>query len=240
MSIPKLNFRAKPLKLPPRITFKKKPIEIKVVEPEETKIKSTAEPDRVTTFLNSHYKSLIILFFFILGLVSLYRVATFKKVHTVKKMICSVRNKIASCKGNTLQSGTFVVEVSESCAAAVYEIGGFPFSVAKQNQPNIFKVPVSEFTVKNIVSTCTINAYIDSAPMRIDVPFTWVTTAQHTRFTLKSGSKTLAYDVSASLFDSETNGRWIAYTFDIPDDLLSVSVSGDGSDVIHTYGVYKT
>ena len=240
MSVPKLNFRPKPLKIPTRITFKKKPIEIKVEEPKETKIKSTAEPDAVKNFLNRHYKILIILFFFILGLVSLHRVATFTKVHTVKKLICSVRNKVASCKGDTLQSGTFVVQLSESCAAAVYEVGGFPFSVAKQTQPNIFKVPISEFTVKNIVSTCTINAYIDSAPIRINVPFTWVTTAQHTRFTLKSGSNTLAYDVSASLFDSETNGRWIAYTFDIPDNLRSVSVSGDGTDVIHTYGVYKS
>lgn len=238
MSVPKLNFRSKPLKIPTRITFKKKPIEVKVVEPDEQKLK-LAEP-QVNTFVNRHYKSFIIAFLFILGLVSLHRLTKFKRVHTVKKLICSVRNKVASCKGDRSEGGTFVVEVSDSCAAAVYEVGGFPFSAAQQKQSNIFKVPATQFTVKNIVSTCRMNAYIDSAPIRFDVPFTWVTTAQHTRFTLKSGNNVLAYEVSASLFDSETNGRWTAYTFDIPDGVRSVSVSGDGSDVIYTYGVYNS
>ena len=84
------------------------------------------------------------------------------------------------------------------------------------------------------------NAYIDSAATPFDMPFTWVTTAQHTRFTLESDGNTIALDVSASLFASETNGRWIAYTFDIPKGLHTVSVTGDGTDIIHTYGVFNS
>lgn len=237
MSVPKLNFRTKQLKIPINLAFKKQKIQIQVVQPTDV----PDPPRRLERHcVDKHYISFVILFIFCLGVASIYRSATFKTVHTVKKLRCSVHNNVASCEGGARTGGTFVVEVSESCVSAVYEIGGFPFSAAKQNQPTIFKVPARDFTVKKLVSTCRINAYIDSAVVPFRMPFTWVTTAQHTRFTLKSETNTIAYDVSSSLFESETNGRWIAYTFDIPEDLNSVSVSGDGTDIIHTYGVFRT
>ena len=234
MSVPKLSFRTKPLKMPVEVTGKK--IEIKVVDPAASG--QSNRPDKVTAFFQNHYRLVILIFLFLLGVISVARVVTHAKnniqVHTVKKINCKIRKRIASCNAKPNPADTFVVEMSDACAKSVYEVGGVPFSAAKVSA-NIFKVPAVEFKVKNVVDTCRINAYVDSTPVDTHAPFTWVTTAQHRRFTLKSGENLIAYEVSASLFDSETNGRWIAYSFDVPETVDEIKVTGDGTDIIHVY-----
>lgn len=221
------------------MTFKKMPttvVSVKVVEPKEEN-PPAADEGCVATWLQKHYKLLFLVFLAGLGLMSFYRVHRFKRVHTMKKLKCKMENKVALCSGTPSLTSTFIVEVSESCASAIYEVGGYPFSVAKHTASNIFKVPARELTIKNIVGSCTVNAYLDSTSVQLKSPFTWVTTAQHRSFTLKNGNELLAYEVSASLFSSVTNGRWIAYTFDVPRTTEPVTVTGDGSDIIFTYGV---
>ena len=127
--------------------------------------------------------------------------------------------------------GTFVIEIPDSCSKSVYDVGGYPFSVASQGR--FFKVPAGMLTVKDINGECQVKAYIDSNTMVLEFPFTWVTTNQHTTFTLLNGNEIIVDKVSADLFDSVSRGPWIAYTYDIPGK--TAKVIGDGSDIIHVY-----
>lgn len=215
----------------------KKPIEVKVVTP------SASEP---STLKPKKYSKLYILIFIIaLGLMTFYRLYTkqfAQNVHKMKKLRCNVRKKIATCTGaQANKDKTFIVELSESCASSVYEVGGVPFSIAFRGESkNVFAVPATKFTVKNVVQPCEIRAFIDTNTNALtgkSMPFIWVTTAQNTRFTIRSDSDVYANDISASLFDFTSNGRWVAYSYDVPKDAKNVRVIGDGSDIIYTYGV---
>jgi hypothetical protein len=241
MSIPKLNFRQKPLKMPAVVVKKKlNPITVKVEEPKEGEssyIQSVKESTK--TFSLKRCRVFILLFFFfLLGVISLYSVGSYQeRSHTLKQVRCRVNNKVATCGDGTHDSGTFIVEVSKECSTSVYDVGGFPFTVAMQPGSSIFKVPVGLNTVKSVPDSCRVHAFIDSRSIVIKPSFTWVTTEQHKYFTIKSDEDVLAYKVSSSLFSMEKNGRWVAYTFDVPVGAKGLSVVGDGTDIIHVYSI---
>ena len=239
MSIPKLNFRQKPLKMP-AMNVKKKPrqIIVKVDEPKEDSSSHTSVKESTLKLSLKHRVSILLCFLFLLGVVSLYSVGTYEEQnHTLKQVQCRVKNQVATCGDGMRESGTFIVEVSRECATSVYDVGGLPFTVAMQPDSSIFKVPVGLNTVKSVPDSCRVHAFIDSKPMVIKSSFTWVTTEQHKYFTIKSGDDILVYKVSSSLFSKEKNGRWVAYTFDIPEDAKDLSVVGDGTDIIHIYNI---
>jgi hypothetical protein len=150
--------------------------------------------------------------------------------HTIKKLKCQQHQRKLTCSG-AAAVGTFVLEIPKKCSGSVYDVGGFPFSAAKHG--DVFKVPAKKLYVKNLNGNCDVKAYIDSAPLQLHYPFTWITTNQHTVFTVMDGGKVLVDSVSATLFDSTARGPWIAYTYDIPG--TSATVIGDGTDIIHIY-----
>jgi len=223
MSVPRLSFREKPLRMP-RMVQRARPqtlvmdVESQKVEPEPQ------EPPR-----NYMWIVAVVVFMLIVRLWSMWSVP--RTVHTIKHLKCAIEKHTMTCKG--VPQGTFIVEAPESCSQSIYDIGGFPFSVAMQE--NHFKVPAKQLTVSGIHEKCDVRAYVDSSPMTLHVPFTWVTTAQHTAFTLKDGDNIIVDGLSASLFDSVTRGSWIAYTYDIPG--TTAEVIGDGTDIIYLYGV---
>jgi len=125
--------------------------------------------------------------------------------------------------------------IGTNCAKSVYEVGGYPFSVSKQD--TIYKSSASNLNVKNIDGNCAIKAYVDSHSFDKTVPFTWVTTKKHTWFTIKVDNNIVVERADATLFSFVENGIWVAYTYDINVLDKKVQVTGDGDDVIHVYGV---
>lgn len=218
---------------------KTKKIVVKVEEPAVAPAENESSPEPFQLSMR-HRVCILFLFIFGMGVVSLHRVFSFEEHHTLKQIKCHVHNNVATCGDEIYKSGTFIVEMSKECATSIYEVSGFPFTVAMQPGKNIFKVPASggRNTVKSVSANCRVNAFIDSNSISVTSPFTWVTTEQHNYFTLKNGKDILAFKVSSSLFTSEKNGRWVAYTFDVPKEAEKISVTGDGTDIIHVYGVH--
>lgn len=207
MSVPKLSFRAKPLKLPIR------DLEKQAAAP---KIEESPPAKKIP------YKYAWIL---LLPLLLLIRRP---EIHRIKAIPCVTKGKSIQCKSN--MKGTFVVEPSEKCTS-IYEIDGVPFSVAGKR---IFRVPANTLKIKDAVGACTVRAFIDTKRTTIHQPFTFITTSQHTSFTITSNGNKIVDRAAASLFESKVRGKWIAYTYDAP---KGSSVTGDGSDIIYTYDV---
>lgn len=224
MSVPRLSFRQPPLKLTLKKTKQVKLV--KQVKPVKHDIESLAPVETPKTNKN------IIFLFVIVTLLVLMRMLRYRNhsVHTIKKLKCRQNKRKISCYGAE-PVGTFVIQLPKTCAGSVYDIGGYPFSVASQG--DFFKVPAKELTVRDINGNCEAKAYIDSNPITMALPFTWVTTNQHTVFTIMDGHDIIVDKASAAMFNSVTRGPWIAYTYDIPGK--TASVVGDGTDIIHVY-----
>ena len=220
MSVPKLSFREPPLKIKIRNVAVKKPppepdIESQVVPPERPQ-------KRVIYF--AAFVSLLV----VMRIITMYYGKQPK--HTIKKLKCNLKDRTMSCYGAD-PIGTFIIELPNSCSGSVYDVGGYPFSVATHQK--FFKVPAKHLSVKDVNGRCEAKAYIDSNPLVLTYPFTWVTTNQHTVFTLLDGNEVIVDKASVDIFESVTRGPWIAYTYDIPGS--TAKVIGDGSDIIHVY-----
>jgi hypothetical protein len=218
MSVPRLSFREPPL----RIKIRKVPVKT-MPEPDiESQELPPEKPKRLIYFIG------VIILLVLMRIIGMYLFKASR--HTIKKLKCSLKDRTVSCYGAD-PIGTFVVEIPSSCSGSVYDVGGYPFSVAEHDK--FFKVPAKDLSVKDINGKCEAKAYIDSNTIQLSYPFTWVTTNQHTTFTLLDGNEVIVDKVSADLFDSVTRGPWIAYTYDIPGS--TAKVIGDGSDIIHVY-----
>ena len=222
MSVPRLSFRAPPLKIKIRKLPKHKPSEpIPDIESQEL----SPAPKLNSKIL---YFVIIIILLVSLRIISMFVFKT--KKHTIKKLKCNQKQRTLSCYGAPAV-GTFVVEIPHSCSGSVYDIGGYPFSAAVDG--DYFKVPATHLTVKDINGQCKIKAYIDSKTIKLTFPFTWVTTNQHTTFTLLDGNDILVDKAPASMFSMVKRGPWIAYSYDIPG--RTAKVLGDGTDIVHVY-----
>ena len=218
MSIPKLSFRQPPL----RMKIRKPPVKVAPVVDIESQEPVPKSNNRVMYIV----AAIVIALLLRMGSMLVFK----RTAHTIKKLKCRLRERTISCYGAD-PIGTFVIDIPDSCSGSVYDIGGYPFSVAKHDK--FFKVPDKDLSIKDVNGNCEAIAYIDSNPMTINYPFTWITTNQHTTFTLLDGNSVIVDKVSAELFESTTRGPWIAYTYDIPG--RSARVIGDGSDIIHVY-----
>ena len=221
----------------PRLSFREPPLRIKIRKPGKAPVKTPnpvaiPPPVHIEEPVKKNYRPLYFAAFItVLVLVRIISMAIFKhSKHTIKKLKCSLRQRTISCYGAD-PVGTFVIEVPSACSKSVYDVGGHPFSVAEHDK--FFKVPAKDLTIKDINGKCEARAYIDSNTMELAYPFTWVTTNQHTTFTLLDGNEVIVDKASADLFDSVSRGPWIAYTYDIPGS--TAKVVGDGSDIIHVY-----
>ena len=221
MSVPRLSFREPPLRIKIRRVTVKPALKPQVdIESQET-----------IPLKNNRKVLYFVGFITLLILLRLVSMAVFTRAkHTIKKLKCTLKDRTISCYGAD-PVGTFVIEIPNSCSGSVYDVGGYPFSVAEHDK--FFKVPAKHLTVKDINGKCEAKAYVDSNTMQLAFPFTWVTTNQHTTFTLLDGNEVIVDKVSADLFESVKRGPWIAYTYDIPG--TTAKVIGDGSDIIHVY-----
>lgn len=225
----------------PRLSFREPPLRIKIRKPGKAPGKVPGKlqnpvaippPVHIEEPVKKNYRVLYFaVFITFLVLVRTITMAFFTRTkHTIKKLKCNLKDRTISCYGAD-PVGTFVIEIPKSCSGSVYDVGGYPFSVAVHDK--FFKVPAKDLTVKDINGKCEAKAYIDSNTMGLAYPFTWVTTNQHTTFTLLDGNEVIVDKVSADLFESVKRGPWIAYTYDIPGS--TAKVIGDGSDIIHVY-----
>lgn len=219
MSVPKLVFRAKPLKLP---VIKLRQVQ-QVKEIEE--VKETKED---TTSKYKYYPPMLLLIPFVfVGL--RWLMTSVEEIHKIKELNCKLDRHIVRCDSH-VHEGTFVVIVPKSCES-VYEIGGVPFSSAGKD--GVYRVPAGDFTIKNVIGKCSLQAYLDSDLTFVNIPFTFITTKQHTRFSIEVDGEVIVEHVVSSMFDSVQLGNWIAYTYNMKGN--NIRVFGDGTDIIHIY-----
>ena len=248
--LPKLNFRAKPLLLPavrrdvenqlPKPPKPPKPKQMPKLSqmPKMPKMPNLSQLSNLSNLsqlsnlsklppIQPHWLAFPAIFVLIVCLRVWLHVA---EVHTIHSLTCTRSKREVRCLGKA--SGTFVVDVPSDCDS-VYEIDGVPFSAAMHD--GVFRVPAKHMTIKDVFGECNVQAYLDSTPTKISMPFTWITTAQHKRFTIYVDNQMVVESAVASLFPSVKRGVWIAYTFDFTEDIAAIRVSGDGTDVIYTY-----
>ena len=152
---------------------------------------------------------------------------------TLKKLKCTVRDRHMTCSGEP--KGTFIVEVLDKCSQSIYDVDGMPFHIASEK--NMYKVPARSLSVSNIDGDCMPKAYLDSLPIEKKIPFCWVTTSQHTWFSITVDGETVVHKADVLFFQRVKRGNWIAYTFDIDVTGKKVEIKGDGHDIIYLYGV---
>jgi len=238
LQTPKLSFRQNPLRLPIKKTKPKMSFSLDVEAQKKPILKTSKPASPVETgALSTKRISLQIIFggFLLILVIRLLQVfLSEEELHTIYKLSCRTKNRVLTCK-STIHTGTFIVEIPPKCSNSVYEIGGLPFSVARQG--NVFKAPAKDLTVKSIDGDCKIKAFIDSHKFQAEIPFTWITTKKHTWFSIRVNGKIVVERADASLFESTENGIWIAYTYDLSLKNKHVEVFGDGGDIIFVYGV---
>ena len=218
----KLNFRHVPLKLP----IKKKPPDIE--QPELIfDTKKQKSPQKQYSFQVKWYYFLPCL------LLLLFFVPSKKSIRTLVKLTCRITNRQMTCDGNP--KGTFIVEVLDKCSQSIYEVDGVPFHVAYEK--DMYRVPAKSLTVSNIDGDCMPKAYLDSLRIEKKIPFTWVTTSQHTWFSITVDGKKVVDKADVLFFEKVKHGNWIAYTFDMEVRGKQVKIKGDGNDIIYVYGV---
>ena len=228
MSVPRLSFRSPPLKIKIRKPPQHKPLPEPIPD-----IESQELPPAPKSNNKIMYFVIIIILLVSLRIISMVVFKT--KKHTIKKLKCNQKQRTLSCYG-AQADGTFVIQIPHSCSGSIYDIGGYPFSVALDGE--FFKVPAHHLTVKDMNGQCEVKAYIDSKVMEITYPFTWITTNQHTTFTLLDGNDIIVDKAPVSMFSMVKRGPWVAYSYDIPGK--TAKVIGDGTDIIHVYnGVLK-
>jgi len=237
--VPKLSFRQNPLRLP----VKKKHSSFSFgldVEAQKKPVSKPSKPPEVPTSVAIYpiKRISIWIIFFGFVLILVIRLLQFwwqeEDMHTIYKLSCTTKNRVLTCD-SALHSGTFIVEIPPKCSQSVYEIGGLPFSVSKRG--NIFKSSATDLTVKSVDGDCTIKAFVDSHEFKTNVPFTWITTKKHTWFTIRVNGIIVVERADASLFESDENGIWVAYTYDLIVKNKHVEVLGDAGDIIFVYGV---
>lgn len=213
MSVPKLVFRAKPLKLPM----------LKLVE--ETVVVHEKEVPKIQARKVSWLYALLLLpcIYCALGWF------TTPPMHRIVELKCHHDRQLVQCASHE-SGGTFVVIIPSTCNS-VYEIGGVPFSSAGKD--GVYRVPARDLTIKDVIGKCNLQAYLDSDKMELVVPFTFITTKQHTHFSIEVGGNTVVEHAASSMFDSVHRGNWIAYTYNVIG--TDITVIGDGTDIIHVY-----
>lgn len=230
--LPKLNFRAKPLVLPVVRRDMENQLSKPPKPPKPKQLSHLPKMPKIPSLPNlppiqPHWLAFPAIFVLIVCLRVWLHVA---EVHTIQSLTCKRSKREVRCLGKP--SGTFVVDVPSDCDS-VYEIDGVPFSAATHD--GVFRVPAKHMVIKDVFGECNVQAYLDSTPTTISMPFTWITTAQHKKFTIHVDDQMVVESAVASLFPSVKRGVWIAYTFDFTEDIAAIRVSGDGSDVIYTY-----
>ena len=218
----KLNFRHVPLKLPIK---KKKP---DMEQPELIfDAKKQKSPQKTQLFEVKWYYFLPCL------LLLLFFLPSNKNIRTLVKLECHINNRQMTCNGDP--KGTFIVEVLDKCSQSIYEVDGVPFHIAYEK--DMYRVPAKSLTVSNIDGDCMPKAYLDSLPIKKKVPFTWVTTSQHTWFSITVDDKKVVDKADVLFFEKVKHGNWIAYMFDMEVHGKKVNIKGDGNDIIYVYGV---
>lgn len=218
----KLNFRHAPLKIP----MKKKNVVSDLEQPPIIFEKEDKSPKKKKIEFKWYYLSPLLLFIFFL-------IPERQSIRTLVKLKCVIKNRQMSCAGNP--KGTFIVEVLDKCSQSVYEVDGVPFHIAFEK--DMYKVPAKSLTVRNIDGDCMPKAYLDSLPIKKKIPFSWVTTSQHTWFSIKVDGKQVVDKADVLFFDKVKHGNWIAYMFDMDVSGRRVEIIGDGHDIIYVYGV---
>ena len=218
----KLNFRHAPLKLPIKKKFIPPDLEQAPVFIEE---KDKSPKKRIIVFKWYYLSPFLLLIFFFLP--------KRQSLRTLVKLNCVVKDRQMTCKGKP--DGTFIVEVVDKCAQSIFEVDGVPFHVAFDK--DMYRVPAKSLTVKNIDGDCMPKAYLDSLPIQKKIPFCWVTTSQHTWFSIKVDGKQVVDKADVLFFEKVKHGNWIAYMFDMDVKGRRVEIIGDGHDIIYVYGV---
>ena len=147
-------------------------------------------------------------------------------IRRMKRLKCSQSSVGYVCNGEDY--GDLIIKSSKNCMDDMYDINGIPFNIAKRGE--IFRVPSkSRIVIHDASPHCTLDVFHDSKEDTFDYEFTWITTADHTEFTVYDGSYVIMDRVASEFIEHTVQGKWIAYTF------KGTNVKGNGNTPIYTF-----
>ena len=131
----------------------------------------------------------------------------------MQKLKCHVRSDGYYCEGKS--TGDILIRASQKCLDFMYDINGFPFSVAERTK-NAYRVRSKKrIRIKDANPNCQVDIYWDSLQKsETAFPFTWITTEDHTEFTVYKAGEVLLDRIAEEFISQKRVGKWIAYTYD--------------------------
>ena len=172
------------------------------------------------------FRYIIMIAFVILGSAFILLFIPSSSIRHMRRLNCKFGTDGYVCDGE--RYGDIILKSSESCMNEMYDINGVPFNVAKRG--TIFRVPSSErIIIKDAYPHCKLDMFHDSVENRNEYEFVWVTTSDHTEFTVYNGADVLMERVAAEFIPSVRQGKWIAYTY------KGTDVNGNGNTPIYTF-----
>ena len=196
-----------------RMNERKKKVK-KVKEAKEAKEKEHVSPDLPSLpSLPSSPSLRYFIYVIVIVVISIILIVTVpsSSVRHMKRLNCRVTSDGYFCDGPNY--GDIIVKSSELCMNEMYDINGIPFNIARKG--SIFRVPSStHIKIKDASPHCKINVFHDSvSDSSVSEEFTWITTNDHTEFTVYYGDDVVLERVSSEFIDHVKQGRWISYTY---------------------------
>ena len=181
---------------------------------------------------------LLLLFGFPLYLF-IYRRST-RGLRSIQKIKCEMLTGEYLC-ASLFDTGTMLITMDARCKQLVYEVGGIPFVRIRDFVDSMFEVPARrEIRIKDVDLGCKLNMHHTASRMQ---PYqkrdiVWITTAQHTEFTLTVDGDVLLDQVPTEMLNPVVHGRWIAYSYPIPYPVEAdhITVRGNAAGIVHVYG----
>ena len=156
----------------------------------------------------------------------------------IQKVPCQNINGMFICK-STYSTGTMMLSTTPLCRTYIYDIDGTPFSnIPSWNDRTVSISANAIMRIHDAKPACQLSMHHITTPY-VTQPIEgviWVTTKKHTQFTMTIKGTVILDQTPSDFIDSESNGDWVAYSFDPQmTDIQDVTITGDSSDIIHIY-----
>jgi len=181
---------------------------------------------------------LLLLFGFPLYLF-IYRRST-RGLRSIQKIKCEMLTGEYLCT-SLFDTGVMLITMDARCKQLVYEVSGIPFVRIRDFDDSIFEVPARrEIRIKDVDLGCKLKMHhtVNSVEPHQYRDIVWITTAQHTEFTLAVDDEVLLDQVPTEMLNPVVHGRWIAYSYSIPYPVGTdqIKVQGNAAGAVHVYG----
>lgn len=237
MYFPRLNLKG--IHTPSRPPAPKPKVE--PIKLEKKKVVIRSQLRRILRLGRIQWKFSVIILLCLAVMVSMYVLQhKHNMLRQIKKVPCQNVNGMFICK-STYSTGTMMLSTTPLCKTYIYDIDGTPFvNIPSWNGRTVSTSAKKIMRIHDAKPTCQLSMHHMTKP-HVSPPISgvvWVTTKKHTQFTMTIQDTVVLDQTPSDFIDSETNGEWVAYSFDPQIDqveIQDVKITGDSSDIIHIY-----